>query len=561
MKLSIIFLIVSCTFLAVFSGCSDSPDGIATFNQAPDEHAGANIFVPMHFRMSFNPDDWSVSVEPVRAERSGQFDVTDWAEIQIYNAEWVPSERNWYISAQLKNATTLTGYGVWAVFNELGEKELCEIDGFVYYGPEEKRVPFIALNKDTPQREFPGLSVESHTFVIHWPMEVNSWQPIEFYIDASWPGARKKPMVENLQQANFTPPCYHYAIRAEVLDFQSPSSELTVWADLSSYGDDSYVEMFDDGEHADGDENDGIFAAEFDAGSIFGTYTFTVYAEDPQGHSMENDLLFAPIEFPPLPPVMWDDIDQGTQSGYHDELIGLIEDETAWTAFWEEHASNLLPPPPKPAIDFESKMVAVVMLGEKPNSCYDVKITDVDYSVENCGIMVYYDEYVPTPEAVCFDVINYPFHIIQLNKTSLPVGFKGTIVYVDGEDCLKWNELQKGNFSDVHTPMEYFITNENDLIDAYEDLFGPGPPIPNINFDLETVIIITQGSCPSTGYYIKVDDICLNDNDEYEVDYHREIPGENCIVLWVVTEPYYIIVCDKSEKPVVFEGDNVVYPC
>jgi hypothetical protein len=559
MRLSIIFLIVSCLTLAMFTGCSDSGDTLSTPSEGTDEHTSA--LAPMHFRMNFNPEDWSVSIEQIRDNRSADYDVTNWAEIQIYDTEWVPSERNWYISAQLKNTTSLTGYGVWVVFNELGEKEVRDVDGFIYYGPEDKRVPFIALNKDTPQREFPGLSVDSHTFVIHWPMDVNSWNPIDFYIDASWPGPRKKPMVEDLEQGNFPPPCYHHAIRANVRDFQSPSSELTVWADLSSYGDESYVEMFDDGEHEDGDENDGIFGTGFDPGSIFGTYTFTVYAEDPQGHMMENDLFFAPMSFPPLPPIEWADIAQGTQSGYHDELFEVIKDDDTWTTFWDEHGSNMIPPPAKPVIDFGSKMVAIVMLGEKPNSCYDVLITNVTYSDENCGIMIYYDEYVPTPEAVCFDVINYPFHFIELNKTGLPVGFKGTIVYVDGEDCLSWNEFDKGAFSDVTTPKEYLITSEPELISAYEELFGPGPGIPNINFDEEVVIILTQGTCNSSGYYIKVDDICINDDEEYEVEYHRMIPGLNCNVLWVITYPYYILTCEKSETPIAFNGDDVVYPC
>lgn len=559
MRYAILFVITSCLLLALVVGCSESGESPSVPLQEAAWSDGQS-FAPQHYILNFNPDDWTVTLNEVDQPREALFDVTDWAEIQITDAEWIPSERNWYITAQLKNTTPLKGFGVWTVFTELGEKVIRDIDGFIYYGIESKRVPFIALNKDAPQREFPGYHIEEHTFVIHWPMEVNNWQPIEFYIDASWPKARVKPMVEDLQQANFTPPCYEYAIRAQVLDFQSTSEELTVWADLSSYGEGDHVVMYDDGEHEDLEENDGIFAAIFGPGSIFGTYTFTVYAQDPEGHGMENDLFFAPISFPPLPPIDWETIAKGQQSGIHEERFEIIEDDDSWTTFWDQHSSYIIPPPDKPEINFDQYMVGVVMLGEKPDSCYGVNVTKVNYSTINCGIMVDYDEIIPEDDCVCADVITYPHHFVKISKSWMEVGFKGTIEYLVC-DCLEWDELQKGTHCQVFTKEEWLITDEPTLVDVYHQLFGPDTGIPNINFDEQVVIVMTQGSCPSTMYYIKVDDICQNQVGEYEIVYHRMIPGENCMVLWVMTSPYMIIVAEKNPDLPIFKGDDVVYPC
>ncbi len=559
MRLSLFNLVTVFFLLAMLAGCSGQGDVPSSPENGITPQDEGDSLPPVHFTMNFDPEDWSVTVHKTEHQRVGLIDVTPWADIFIYKAQWVPSERNWYVSAQIKNTTQFKGYGVWVVFTELGEKELRDIDGFIYYGPEEKRVPLIALRKEAPLREFPGYHVEDHTFVIHWPVGVNSWAPVNFYVDASWPKPRNRPMVEDLEQGNFPPPCYHYAIRAHVQDFQSPSADLTVWADISSYGDTDHLDMFDDGEHADDDPDDGIFGGEFDPGSIFGTYTFTVYARDPEGHGMENDLFFAPIEFPPLPPIQWETIAQGTQSGIHEERFEVIKDESSWGTFWEEHTSNIFPPPPIPEVDFDAHMVAVVMLGMKPNSCYATAITNVDYSSKNCGIMVYYDDLVPDPDCECFDVVNYPFHFITLPQSGWKVGFEGKQVIVDC--CLDWQEVEKGSHCNIEQPGEWVIYNEAALDSFWTQLHGPAAIPPKVDFETEMVLAFTWGNKPSSGYYIELHDLCFNAADELEIDYSRMIPGASCKVLWVITTPYLVVRAERDLSTPVFLGADEVYEC
>jgi len=560
MKSKLVMLVCLAFLLALAIGCSGTDESPSAPDKAGNPQIMGQGLPPLYFIMEFNPADWSVTIRPKEMPREAGFDVTPWAKVTILSAVWIPSERNWYVTAQLRNTSQFKGYGVWAVFTEMGLKVLRNIDGFIYYGPQQKRVPFIAIRKDAPFREFPGYHVETQEVVIHWPIGVESWDPIEFYIDASWPDPRPLPMVEDLSQVNFPPPCYHYAIQAHVQDFQSPSADLTVWADLSSYGAGDNVPMFDDGEHADLDANDGIFGAEFDPGSIFGTYTFTVYAKDPQNNSMENDLLFGPIEFPPLPPIQWDTIEQGTQSGIHEEKFELIKDHDSWVAFWDMHGSNQFPPPPLPDVDFETKMVAVVMLGPKPDSCYTTEITNVDWSSENCGIMVYYNAVYPEPDCLCFDVINYPYHFITVPKSEFEYGFKGTDVPLIC-NCLEWTELSQGPMSGIAEQGEWQFTDQKSYEAFWDQLTGGGSEPPYVDFDTQMVFAFTQGTKPSSGYYINLIDICLNDFDELEVNYHRMIPGASCMVLWVITTPYLVVAAEKDPSPVIFKGVDEVYEC
>jgi hypothetical protein len=128
MRIKVVFLLTVVFFLMLTFGCSGS-DGVPA---APEGEGNPqdvpNGFPPQYFIIEFNPDDWAVEIHSKTIPREGLFDVTKWANITITDATWVPSERNWYITAQIRNTTHFKGYGVWGVFTEMGEKEVRDID-------------------------------------------------------------------------------------------------------------------------------------------------------------------------------------------------------------------------------------------------------------------------------------------------------------------------------------------------------------------------------------------------------------------------------------------------
>lgn len=283
-------------------GCA----GTSVISSNPDEQGSireGNLNLGW-FRINYDESSESLSINPIDSlNRSAQIDVTKMAQIGIESMEWDPDTRNWTLDCWLKNPTSLDGYGIWVVFTELGEKKLIGQDGFIWIPvvPDPIRAPFIAVGKDQPLRIFPAHHQEDVTLVIHWPEGVEKWIPIEFFIDASWPAERLTPMVENMSSWNDGEPDPEYFITAWVADFQDTYDTLTVYADLSPVGGPANARLYDDGEHGDGDAGDSVFGCTFESDVDPGDYIITVYALDPAGNDMENDVTVTIEQDPAIP--------------------------------------------------------------------------------------------------------------------------------------------------------------------------------------------------------------------------------------------------------------------
>jgi hypothetical protein len=270
-----------------------------------DQSAGSRQSLNLGwFSIDYDESSGTLAVNPIDSlNRSAQIDVTKMAQIGIDSMEWNPDTRNWTLDCWIKNPTSLTGYGVWVVFTELGGKEIIGQDGYIWLpgDPDQIRAPFIAVGKDQELRVFPAQHQEDVTLVIHWPEGVDKWIPIEFFIDASWPAERLTPMVENLSSGNDGAVDTLYWINAWVADFQDPYDTLTVYADLTPLGGLPVIRLYDDGEHQDGDLGDSIFGCTFNSTAQPADYTITVYASDPGANKMENDVAVTIVDITPEP--------------------------------------------------------------------------------------------------------------------------------------------------------------------------------------------------------------------------------------------------------------------
>lgn len=107
------------------------------------------------------------------------------------------------------------------------------------------------------------------------------------------------------------------------------------------------------------------------------------------------------------------DLDHGTHSGVAGPARRVILDADEWAAFWDEHASRQIPPPERPAVDFEQgERVVAVVLEDKPNGCWAVRVTNV--TTEGEGALVEVTTYAPPPDAFCTDVVANPFHFVAI---------------------------------------------------------------------------------------------------------------------------------------------------
>ena len=422
--ISIPAVVVSLIFL---SSCMESPSPTAP-DDLTSRQASHGTCLGV-FQIIPGENLSTARIEPVR---SPQFDVTKWAEIEILDAVWDAVNRTWTVTVEVRNPTPITGWGVQAVFTELGYKSLVWPDGFVWLDLQDppadlERYPFFAIEKTTPQREFPGLHSCVQDLVFHFPEGVDVWKPISFFIDAHLGGPRPEPIAEDLATQHFDPPCEHDAVTARVLDHQSGGAELEVWLDLTAIQGDDHVPMYDDGEHADGEAGDGVFGAEFEGNHAVGPPWLVVYACDPQGNAAENDVQYDYIksQLPFLPP--FKTLFIGEYCELEEERLEVIRDQASWEAFWAEFSPWDMS---APEVDFEVDVVIAVCIGERPNNCYRVEITDRDFSEVNCGLCVYYTETVPGPNCGCDQVIMSPYHLITQSCADYDIMFDGDI-YVD----------------------------------------------------------------------------------------------------------------------------------
>ncbi len=117
--------------------------------------------------------------------------------------------------------------------------------------------------------------------------------------------------------------------------------------------------------------------------------------------------------------VSYDVILQGTYSGKKDTAAVIIQTQQEWETLWKEHVSVLVPQPPVPSVDFESRVVAAIYAGEKRTGGYSVVIKDVVF--EGDDIVVKYRLTEPQPNSFTLQVISQPFALLKIEKP------KGTV--------------------------------------------------------------------------------------------------------------------------------------
>jgi hypothetical protein len=102
----------------------------------------------------------------------------------------------------------------------------------------------------------------------------------------------------------------------------------------------------------------------------------------------------------------------------------------------------------------------------------------------------------------------------------------------------------------------YVITNREDWQRLWEKVVAysyPRPTAPEIDFSKHDLIAVFQGNQPSSGYSISVTKL-IRSGKKLKVYVREVLPGDECRVLLVLTQPFEIIQTDK-----VADADRVVF--
>ena len=101
----------------------------------------------------------------------------------------------------------------------------------------------------------------------------------------------------------------------------------------------------------------------------------------------------------------------------------------------------------------------------------------------------------------------------------------------------------------------YYGLAQNQVIQSGTQLantwFPLTPPVLNVDFETETLIITDMGGKPSGGYSIEIVEICQH-FDTLTVTYREESPRPGDMVITVMTHPLHAVKIPKTDLNVVF---------
>lgn len=91
-------------------------------------------------------------------------------------------------------------------------------------------------------------------------------------------------------------------------------------------------------------------------------------------------------------------------------------------------------------------------------------------------------------------------------------------------------------------------------------LMSPTPPLPEVDFSKEMLVVVSLGGRGTGGYAIIIDGACERD-DKLEVTVRSVSPGKNCMTTQALTAPVDIVRVPKTQRSVVFRENEIVHDC
>ena len=117
--------------------------------------------------------------------------------------------------------------------------------------------------------------------------------------------------------------------------------------------------------------------------------------------------------------------------------------------------------------------------------------------------------------------------------------------------------------SGILKPLRMVIRNRDAWLKIWEQLSSqqqPSPPLPEIDFSREMLIVVAMGQRNTGGFSIIVDGVYERDK-KLEVVVKSTSPGQNCGTFQALTQPVDIIRLQKSDHSVVFRETDVTNDC
>jgi hypothetical protein len=116
-------------------------------------------------------------------------------------------------------------------------------------------------------------------------------------------------------------------------------------------------------------------------------------------------------------PVRFETLFQSQISDIDDSGEEIVRSSSEWARVWDALGTGR----PRPSVNFDREMVAVVAMGTRPDGCYSIEIRDIEVDFGVLEIDV--DLIEPASNCVCTDVVVQPVHAVVLDRINAPVDF------------------------------------------------------------------------------------------------------------------------------------------
>lgn len=125
---------------------------------------------------------------------------------------------------------------------------------------------------------------------------------------------------------------------------------------------------------------------------------------------------FSLDEFPEAERASFTTIDNGSYSGYETRGFRgeVAVNEAEWRSLWAKHTANQEPPPPAPEVDFASKFVAAVFMGQQHSGGHGIEIVDVP--LVDGKFHAGYATMRPGKGCMTSQAVTFPFDIVAVDR-------------------------------------------------------------------------------------------------------------------------------------------------
>lgn len=117
--------------------------------------------------------------------------------------------------------------------------------------------------------------------------------------------------------------------------------------------------------------------------------------------------------------------------------------------------------------------------------------------------------------------------------------------------------------SGIDEPGQFVIRNAVDWAALWQRIHSrrrPAPPLPEVDFDREMMVVVAAGQHRTGGYSIRINR-ASREAAKIIIVVHEEAPGPDCIVAGAITSAVDIARLPVTPEPVEFRVESVIRDC